>query len=99
MNYKVIISVVVLSLISTSLLAQNNKTTVKEKSNDNLSYVLADVSYMNDAVFMGRRDSIAAPYIFPSIGYYDESGFFADLSASYLISSDQNRFDLLPGCL
>jgi hypothetical protein len=94
MNYKVIISVVVLSLIPIGLLAQNSKTTVKEKSNDNLSYVLADVSYMNDAVFMGRRDSIAAPYIFPSIGYYDESGFFADLSASYLISSDQNRFDL-----
>lgn len=76
------------------LLAQNYKTAVKEKSNDNESYFLADVGYINDAVFMGRRDSIAAPYIFPSIGYYDKSGFFADISASYLISSDQNRFDL-----
>ena len=76
------------------LLAQNNKTTVKEKSNDNQSYLLTDISYINDAIFMGRRDSIAAPYIFPSIGYYDESGFFTDVSASYLTSSDESRFDL-----
>lgn len=75
-------------------MAQNNKITGKQKSNNNESYFLTDVSYINDAVFMGRRDSIAAPYIFPSIGYYDESGFFTDISASYLISSDQNRFDL-----
>ena len=77
-----------------SLIAQNSKTTVKEKSNDNQSYLLTDISYINDAIFMGRRDSIAAPYIFPSIGYYDESGFFADVSASYLTSSEESRFDL-----
>lgn len=76
------------------LMAQNNKTTVKEKSNDNQSYLLTDISYINDAIFMGRRDSIAAPYIFPSIGYYDKSGFFADVSASYLTSSEESRFDL-----
>lgn len=76
------------------LIAQNNIQSVKEKSNDNQSYILTDVSYINDAVFMGRRDSIAAPYIFPSIGYYDKSGFFTDASASYLTSSDENRVDL-----
>jgi len=75
-------------------MAQNNKTSVKEKSSENKSYVLADVSYINDAVFMGRRDSIAAPYILPSIGYYDKSGFFADASASYLTGSEENRVDL-----
>jgi len=76
------------------LLAQSNKTTVKEKSNENQSYLLTDISYINDAIFMGRRDSIAAPYIFPSIGYYDASGFFVDVSASYLTSADENRVDL-----
>lgn len=94
MNIRTLIFVFVISLLPMGLLAQNNKTTVKEKSNDNQSYFLADISYINDAVFMGRRDSIAAPYIFPSIGYYDRSGFFADISASYLSSSNESRFDL-----
>lgn len=72
--------------------AQSNKKSKKAESGD--SYVLADLSYMNDAVFMGRRDSIAAPYVYPSIGYYDKSGFFVDASASYLTASEANRVDL-----
>ena len=80
--------------MSMGLFAQNSKTTVKEKSNDDQSYILTDISYINDAVFMGRRDSISAPYIFPSIGYYDKSGLFADASASYLMGSEENRVDL-----
>lgn len=68
--------------------------TTQEKTNDESSYFLVDMSYMNDAVFMGRRDSIAAPYLLPSIGYYDKSGFFADATASYLTSSDEQRIDL-----
>lgn len=75
-------------------MSQNNSTSVKEKSSEGKSFILADMSYMNDAVFMGRRDSITAPYIFPSIGYYDKSGLFLDASASYLTSSDENRVDL-----
>ena len=94
MNTRTIIYLFTFLVLPLGLLAQNNKTTVKEKSNDNQSYLLTDISYINDAIFMGRRDSIAAPYIFPSIGYYDASGFFADVSASYLTSSDESRFDL-----
>jgi hypothetical protein len=42
---------------------------------------------------MGRFDSITSPYIVPSIGYYDASGFFADASLSYL-TNRENRIDL-----
>ncbi|HEA22519.1 MAG TPA: hypothetical protein ENH87_16590 [Pricia antarctica] len=77
-----------------SLLAQKNPKSIKEKSNTKTSYVLTDLSYVNDAVFMGRRDSIAAPYILPSIGYYDKSGLFADATLSYLVGSEENRVDL-----
>lgn len=66
----------------------------KEKDNREDSYVLMDVSYMNDAVFMGRRDSITAPYLLPSIGYYDKSGLFIDATVSYLTSSNEQRVDL-----
>ncbi|TLP81889.1 hypothetical protein ES765_03235 [Maribacter sp. ACAM166] len=75
-------------------MAQNNKKSAEEISSNEQSYFLTDISYINDAVFMGRRDSIAAPYIFPSIGYYDKSGFFVDASVSYLVSSEENRVDL-----
>ena len=94
MKTRFIICLLALSFLETGLMAQNNKKSTKEISNKKESYLLADVSYMNDAVFMGRRDSIAAPYIFPSLGYYDKSGFFADASASYLTGSEENRIDL-----
>ena len=99
MKTRLLISSLIIFFISTSLLAQNNQQTIKEKSDKDESYILMDVSYINDAVFMGRRDSIAAPYVFPSIGYYDKSGFFVDASASYLVSPDENRVDLFLGSL
>lgn len=71
------------------VIAQEGITVNKAKS-----YILTDISYQNDAVFMGRRDSITAPYIVPSLGYYDASGFFADASLSYLTKSSENRVDL-----
>ncbi len=75
-------------------IAQNNDNIVKEFLSKDASYILTDMSYMNDAVFMGRRDSIAAPYILPSVGYYDSSGFFADASLSYLTATNEQRVDL-----
>ena len=94
MKSRLIISTLIFFALHTGVMSQNNKKSVQEKSNDNESYVLTDVSYINDAVFMGRRDSIAAPYIYPSIGYYDKTGFFADASVSYLTASNENRVDL-----
>ena len=81
------------------LVAQNNKKTTEEITAKNESYLLTDVSFINDAVFMGRRDSISAPYLFPSVGYYDKSGFYVDLSASYLTRTSENRIDLILGSL
>ncbi|MCK0189617.1 hypothetical protein [Arenibacter sp. F20364] len=94
MKSRLIISTLIFFALHTGMMSQNNKKSIQEKSNDNESYFLTDVSYLNDAVFMGRRDSIAAPYIFPSIGYYDKTGFFADASVSYLTASNENRVDL-----
>ena len=80
---------ILFGLLHNDLTAQISKT-----SPDKFSYVLGDISYRSDAVFMGRRDSIEAPYIFPSIGYYDKSGFFANASASYLVQKEEQRVDL-----
>jgi len=80
--------------LSSNLFAQNNENSVKEISSKEQSYILTDISFISDAIFLGRKDSIAAPYLFPSIGYYDKSGFFVDASASYLTASNENRIDL-----
>lgn len=71
-----------------------NLTAQVSDTSADFSYVLADVRYISDAVFMGRRDSIEAPYIFPSLGYYHKSGFFGNASASYLVKSGEERIDL-----
>ncbi len=84
----------VLIFLQVNLSAQSNKNSVAGIDGSSESFFLTDVSFINDAVFMGRRDSIAAPYIYPSISYFDKSGFFADASFSYLINSDENRIDL-----
>ncbi len=94
MKLRLLICSLLLSFLGTSLIAQGDKKSSKEKSGENQSYFLSDISFINDAVFLGRRDSIAAPYIFPSIGYYDKSGFFVDASISYLTGSEENRVDL-----
>ena len=76
------------------LWAQDRKASEREPQDAAFSYVLADVSYVSDAVFMGRRDTVAAPYLLPSLGYYHKSGFFADASLSYLVAEGEGRVDL-----
>ena len=94
MEIRLILSFFLFSTIPLVLLGQDPVKTTNDIVNEDFSYFLANVSYINDNVFMGRRDSIAAPYLFPSIGYYNKSGFFADASLSFLTGSEANRVDL-----
>ena len=94
MEIRLILSIFLFSTIPLVLLGQDPVKTTNDIVNEDFSYFLADVSYISDNVFMGRRDSIAAPYLFPSIGYYNKSGFFADASLSFLTGSEANRVDL-----
>ena len=43
---------------------------------------------------MGRADSVKAPYLIPSVGYYHKSGLFISGSLSYLTAEGENRVDL-----
>lgn len=58
------------------------------------SYLQADVGFLSNNVFFGRKDSVATPYITPALGYYHKSGLYINALASYLPTSGQNRFDL-----
>jgi hypothetical protein len=55
------------------------------------SYFKIGASYLSDNVYMGRKDSVAIPYLSPEIGFYHSSGLFLKASGSYLRS--ENRFD------
>lgn len=50
--------------------------------------------YRNDNVFLGRSDSIPAPYFTSQLGYYHKNGLFLDVATSYLARSEENRVDV-----
>lgn len=67
---------------------------VENRSDSELSYFSLSVNYISDAIFMGRKDSIAAPYLYPTLLYHHKSGFYASSSISYLTKADEGRIDL-----
>lgn len=73
--------------------AQELKSTTK-KEDAQKSYVKLAVSYLTNAVYNGRKDTEVLPYITPSLGYFDKSGFYISGSLSYLSSSSASRIDL-----
>jgi hypothetical protein len=79
---------------SNTLIAQYDKSSSKKKNNDKVSYGLISINYISDAVFMGRKDSISAPYLYPSILYHHKSGLYAKGSFSYLTKANESRIDL-----
>ena len=70
--------------------SQNNDSIAPTKKK---SYLTAGISYLNDNVYLGRKDSVKIPYITPDIAYYFKSGFYMEGSLSYVSSSSQSRID------
>ena len=58
------------------------------------SYVKVEIGFINNNVYLGRKDSLATPYITPQLGYYHKSGLYANVLASYLVEPGHQRFDL-----
>lgn len=59
-----------------------------------VSFGLVSASYTSDYNYMGRSDSVKAPYLTFSSGYYHKSGFFVRGSLSYLTTREDSRVDL-----
>ncbi len=88
-------TIALLSIFSCiSVIGQNKIDSIVQNNQKEKSYFTADLNYISDAVFMGRKDSVDAPYLYPGITYHHKSGFYTKGSFSYLTSSDQNRIDL-----
>jgi len=58
------------------------------------SFWLANINYLNNNVYLGRKDSVPSPYVTASLGYFHKSGLFVNASASYLTEPGQGRIDL-----
>lgn len=81
------------------LCCQNTSNEIKQIKNKDSSFFSLSINFINDAVFLGRKDSITAPYLYPSITYYNKSGLYATGSFSYLTKSNENRIDMLLGTI
>ncbi len=75
-------------LISFSSKAQDDKDADPKKS-----YFKFSVGYLSNAVYYGRKDSFALPYIMPSFSYNDKSGFYLEASFSYLATAGESQVD------
>jgi hypothetical protein len=82
-----ILSLLIIALMG-SVMAQDSTKVAKK------SYFKGSISYLTNAVYGGRKDSLVNPYITPSIGYYNKSGFFVEGSLSYLAASGDSGIDL-----
>ncbi|MEP7278902.1 MAG: hypothetical protein ABI813_09690 [Bacteroidota bacterium] len=58
------------------------------------SYFSTTLGFLSNAVYNGRKDVSATPYITPMVGYYSKTGLFIDGSCSYLTKSGSSRIDL-----
>jgi hypothetical protein len=91
---KLKVSLIALILFITNTMGQNKSGNNQNTNKNDTSYTLASINFISDAIFMGRKDSISAPYLYPSITYHHKSGFYASGSFSYLTKSNESRIDL-----
>ncbi|MHA4810814.1 hypothetical protein ACX0G9_22090 [Flavitalea flava] len=70
------------------------KDSADTKKKPRHSHFEAELSYVNDNVYLGRKDSVAIPYMSPRIGFFHKGGFFADLALGYMTGSGETRIDM-----
>jgi hypothetical protein len=80
---------IVLSISVDSKSQKSSSDTAPKKS-----YFKADLNYLSDLIYLGRKDSVAYPYITSTIGYYHTSGFYLSGAISYLAAANTSQIDL-----
>ena len=83
-----------LLLSNTSIAQQTEALSDSISKKQGVTYWKADINYLSNSVYNGRKDSLPVPYVTPTIGYYNKSGLYAESSLSFLTSSYAFRPDL-----
>ena len=97
-NYK-LSCLLLIFICNYTVFGQNTSDSVEQSQMEDPSYVSIAVNFMNDAVYLGRKDSISAPYLYPSITYFNKTGLYATGSFSFLTKSNESRIDLFLGTI
>jgi hypothetical protein len=77
-----------------TLFSQTKDSDKPEKLFKQPTQLAIRLTYINDAVFAGRTDSVKVPYLHTSATYSHKSGFFLKGSVSYLLSANEERIDI-----
>lgn len=93
-TYKFKFLFIALFVIFGTTVAAQTKDNNPESINTKDSYFSMDINYISDAIFMGRKDSIESPYLYPSLMYHHKSGFYTKASFSYLTKKNESRIDV-----
>jgi hypothetical protein len=93
-SFKLPVALFCILMASTVSAQAQQKPAEKDSAKEKKSHWVVGTTYQSDAVYLGRKDSVAIPYISPSIGYHDKSGFFITGSVSYLSGTGNNRIDV-----
>jgi hypothetical protein len=78
------------SFITTSTWSQEAADSVRAHKS---SYVKLSVNYLSNALYYGRKDTFALPYITPSILYRSKSGVYVEGSLSYLDKAGEGQIN------
>jgi hypothetical protein len=92
-RYKHIISTLILccsTLLASSQIANESDNTEEKEG----SHVLLEMNYVNNSVYLGRKDTVKIPYTTPSISYYDASGLFVRGLAAFT-NHPSNHLDVV----
>lgn len=87
--------ILTIALLQVAFLAAAQSSTEGPEKSAHSSYASIGLRYRSDYYYMGRSDSVKAPYVIPSVGYYHKSGLFIRSSLAYLATSEEQRIDLV----
>lgn len=83
--------IVVICSVFISYITKAQDNNQEKKSH---SLYKAQLNYLSNNVFNGRKDSLPVPYLTPSFKYLDKSGFYVNSGISFLASNYAQRIDL-----
>ncbi len=64
-------------------IASNNEPGDDDDPYDTRTYFMFGLDYINNNVYLGRKDTAVVPYVSPYIGYHLKSGLYAKATASF----------------
>ena len=82
--------------VSTVIIQQDSITVNKDILKEiKKSHFEGGISYLNNDVYLGRKDSSMLPYYIPFLSYYHKSGLYFSVYMNYLKNSEASRIDLV----